>query len=314
MKKIFLLFFFGLEILTLKAQQYFQLTNFAQNLSFFNPGSVGMESAMDASATYRNQWVGVDGAPETMLFSFSSGSRKTETDSLGNSKLLSKSGWGFNAFRDSWGGISRNQLNIQYAYHLPVGPETFLSLGASLGFGTLNFGENATLEKTNDQAFATASTSLFPDLNLGAMLYGDKYFIGGSLVQAIQSKLDFGSNSEAKNSKLANHFFLTAGYRHKVSDHLTLVPSVLVKNVSAVSASYDINAKAIINQQFALGLAYRNQESIAFLLGYNLLNQFYISYAYDLITTEISKQADNSHEIRLAYRFKKVGSPLLTLW
>jgi type IX secretion system PorP/SprF family membrane protein len=307
MKKIQVTFVFLLFISGVQAQQYFQLTNFSQNLGYFNPAVFGMERAIDVSVGYRNQWVGADGAPETMMVQFCSGTQKEEKDSLGNLRVVGKSGWGINAFKDAWGGISRNQLNLQYAYHLPVSTGTFLSFGASLGFGTMSFGNEATLERKNDLAFSNLSSSVFPDLNLGGLLYSEKYFVGASLVQAISSKIDFGVNSEAKNSKLANHVYLTAGYKHKVNDRITLAPALLVKNISGVSVSYDINLKVIVQDQFSAGLAYRNQESLAILLGIRLLNQFQVSYSYDMINSEISKQASNSHEIRLAYRFKKSG-------
>ena len=69
MKKIILLslLFFSVQIIT--AQQYPLFSNYVLNSYGFNPAIAGSSPHWDARATYRTQWVGIDGAPQTQIVS-----------------------------------------------------------------------------------------------------------------------------------------------------------------------------------------------------------------------------------------------------
>ena len=116
MKKILLLsfsiFFTGL----LQAQQYPLFSNYLMNDYGFNPAVAGSRSYWDVKATYRTQWVGLDGAPETQLISFH-----------GPVKPIGLGGYFFN---DTAGRLKRTGGTGTFSYGIGLD-----SLGTKLCFG-----------------------------------------------------------------------------------------------------------------------------------------------------------------------------------
>ena len=55
----------------LVAQQLPQYTQYMYNTSTINPAYVNEDNRMDATLSYRAQWIGIDGAPETKALTVS---------------------------------------------------------------------------------------------------------------------------------------------------------------------------------------------------------------------------------------------------
>ena len=54
-----------------KAQQEAQFSNFVANAVFYNPAVVGGKDCLELKSGYRNQWIGIEGAPRSTFLSFS---------------------------------------------------------------------------------------------------------------------------------------------------------------------------------------------------------------------------------------------------
>ena len=68
--KLYLLIISVFSIFLLSAQQEPALTQFWNSYSFMNPATCGMDYKHQAAVHYRNQWDGVNGAPNTLMANY----------------------------------------------------------------------------------------------------------------------------------------------------------------------------------------------------------------------------------------------------
>jgi type IX secretion system PorP/SprF family membrane protein len=305
----------------LLAQQRAQYSNFALNNYLQNPAITGIEDYTDIKLGFRNQWVGVEGAPRTYYFSahmpinkknvttqvntrMRNGKKvKTISQRKDNSKghkIKPHQGLGFIAESDKSGAISRTNLNLTYAYHLPVSRNVKVAAGA--GAGILNYNINTlylNLDNTSDGVLsspALKNTQL--DLTFGLWAYSQNFFGGISASQFVSKKRDFIKSLEA-NSGLQPHYFISGGYKVNVSGAFALVPSVLVKVAQPSPLSVDINLKAVFQDRIYVGGTYRKEDALSAIAGVNIGPTLAMGYAYDATTSELSPFSQGSHEVVL---------------
>ena len=94
---------------------------------------------------------------------------------------------------------------------------------------------------------------LFEDKN-GLLLYPLQYegnessrnivYGGGvSAQQILPQNLYYSTTNSLYQNKSVPHFFFTAGYKIFMSDYLTFMPSVMVKEINPIPVTYDITGK-----------------------------------------------------------------------
>ena len=103
------------------------------------------------------------------------------------------------------------------------------------------------------------------------------------------------------------HYFIHGGYVFNLSDNVKLKPAFLVKAVSGAPLIADISANALFNDKLTLGLAWRWDDSIAGLVGFQIKEGLYIGYGYDLTTTDLNNYNSGTHEIILRFEVQKLG-------
>ena len=53
-----------------------------------------------------------------------------------------------------------------------------------------------------------------------------------------------------------------------------------------------------------MGVAYRSEDAVSILLGFELQERFQIGYAYDFTTSNLKNYSSGSNEIVIGYQFK----------
>jgi type IX secretion system PorP/SprF family membrane protein len=305
----------------LMAQQRSQYSNFVLNNHLQNPAITGIEDYTDIKFGFRNQWVGVEGAPQTYYFSAHMpinkkniatqvntrmrNGKKVKTISQRKStsqghKIKPHQGIGLIAESDKSGAISRTNLNLTYAYHLPVSRSIKVAAGAAGGI--LNYNINTHylhLDDNRDAVLggpALKSTQL--DLTLGLWAYSQNFFAGVSASQFVSKKEDFIKSLKAQ-SGLQPHFYVSGGYKVGVSPSLALVPSVLMKLAEPSPMSMDINLKAVFQDRLYVGGTYRKEDALSAIAGMNVSPTLAVGYAYDATTSGLSPFSQGSHEVVL---------------
>lgn len=301
------------------AQQRPQYTQYIFNNFLLNPAITGIENYTDVKAGYRNQWVGLEGAPITsyisvhaplgkqFLYGNSTSFGGQENNPMSRSYVQTYQasephhGIGFHAVSDKTGPISRTDINATYAYHLGLTSRLNVAVGVAAGFSHINLDiSEITLENGFDPAIMPSENNrIRPDLGAGIWVYGPRYFAGISAQQLLGGPLAFTNEPGYSQGKQVPHYFITAGYKFNVSEDIAAIPSAMVKHVSPVPLSVDMNMKLAFRDKFWIGGSYREGDSFSALAGFNVSYLLNLSYSYDFTTSDLRSVSDGSHEIVL---------------
>ena len=279
------------------SQQLPQYTQFFLNKYLLNPGATGTEDYWEGQLTNRLQWVGITEAPRTHVLS--------ANGPLHNDKM----GLGGKIFSDVTGPTRRTGFSFSYGYKIRVSETMKLRMG--LSFGGLQYMTDAsqiTIENPGDVALSAGTQSVFvPDAGFGLHLYSEEFYFGVSMPQIIGNKLQFFENYSATEAALARHLFAYAGYKFEVVDDIVVEPAVMAKWVQPSPVSIDVNLRVIYRDMAWVGFSYRMNDAIAVMAGFTVNESFVLAYSYDIPTSDIKTVASGSHEISVAFRFRKVA-------
>lgn len=302
------------------AQQRPQYTQYIFNNFILNPAISGIENYIDVKAGYRSQWQGLEGAPETSYISFHAPLGKnflygtsTSVPQSGGTNPNSRSyvqtymasephhGIGFHVVSDKAGPISRTDVNATYAYHLGLSASVNLSLGVAAGLSKIYLDQSKIiLENQIDPAIGSGDYGqLKPDLSAGLWLYGPRYFVGAAAQQLIASPISFSDDESYNQGRKVPHMFISAGYKVYLGDDFAAMPSAMVKVVSPVPVSVDVNLKLAYKDKLWMGASYRKDDALSAMAGFNIGSFINLGYSYDFTTSGLNTVSNGSHEIVL---------------
>lgn len=284
---------------TLFAQQQPMYTMYMWNQLIINPGYAGSRDALTASAVWREQWVGLDGAPSTQVVSIHS--------PLPNDKV----GLGLTVQNDHIGPTNNTGVWGDFAYRLQVTEKSKLSFGLRAGF---NIYQSDLLSlnniESNDPAFnKNVENNFLPNFGFGAYYYSNRGYVGISMPTIIQNEINSGNNpGDDKLDVLNRHYYLMAGYVFSLSkDSLGVMfkPSTVIRVVNGAPVSFDLTANFLLKQKLWLGASYRFQDSFAAIASFQFTPHLQAGYSYDFGTSDLRSYNGGSHEIMLTYDFFK---------
>lgn len=309
------------------SQQQPHYTQYVLNTYIINPAVAGIENYWDIKASHRHQWAGVNGSPVTTYLTVQGPLSKTDYPQAsatgfnpegGNPRGKaywesytappSHAGAGVTILNDKTGPLSRFSIAGTYAHHIGIAPGTSLSAGISVGAQRITLDATA-LEFQNPSDPAIAGSTVLgrwrPDVSVGLYLYSAQYFAGLSAQNIVPSGIGFDNGNVKGDSvyrgKLVPHLFGTAGYRLWLNEDMTLLPSVMIKYITALPVSVDINAKLQYRDRIWIGASYRHKDGIAAMLGINVNAAFNVGYAYDYTTSGLNIASHGSHEIVIGF-------------
>jgi type IX secretion system PorP/SprF family membrane protein len=307
------------------AQQQPHYTQYIMNTFIINPAVAGIENYWDLKASHRHQWAGLNGSPVTTYLTLHGPLRKSDFPRSSPTGLTPQgenprgraywqdyvsppphAGVGLTILNDKTGALNRFSVSGTYAHHISIGPSTNLSGGISLGAQRISL-DASKLQFQDPSDPVIASSSLIdrwrPDVSAGLMMYSSDYFIGLSAQNIVPVELGFDNGKvvgdSVYKSKLIPHLFLSAGYRMWLNDDISMLPSVMIKYITAVPVSFDVNAKFQYRDVLWWGASYRYKDGIAAMLGVNINATFNIGYSYDYTTSALNAVSKGSHEIML---------------
>ena len=270
-------------------QQQALFTNYFLNDYYFNPASAGSKSVSIASFSYKNQWVGFDGAPKTIMGNVS-GSLKNE----------GKHGYGVTIISDKIGLTNNLSALLTYAHHVKINDQLKLGLGIQSGYlqNSVKLYDTQLADIDDDVFSGNILTENGIDFNAGFNLYTDKYYLMAAVNHLFIDKLSIASY----NQRLEKNYNLIAGYKFNLDKQkITIEPSVMVQYVKAAQTNLTAAIKTTYAKQYWLGLSYNNSKNIGIGLGYTLKERLNLGYAYDLSLSELNTYHSGSHEISISY-------------
>jgi len=279
--------------LGVKAQQDALYTQYMFNTLAINPAYAGSRNVTSATALFRNQWTGINGAP------------RTGTLTLDAPLLDKRLGVGLQLFSDKLGVTQTTGAVVSAAYRIRLNEGT-LAFGLQgnvnqfrADYSSVNLNTN-----TYDPAFAYNVNKLL--LNFGAGIYynSDRFFIGLSVQDLVKNRLtNYTTNNSDFRQTQAMHLFFSSGYVFDLSDDFKFKPSFLIKGVNGAPIQGDINATLWIKDIVGIGAQYRTNADVAGLIEVQATPQIRVGYSYDYSTTALRNFNSGSHEIMLRYEF-----------
>ncbi|EIJ37434.1 Bacteroidetes-specific putative membrane protein [Galbibacter orientalis DSM 19592] len=268
------------------AQQQPQYTQYMYNTLVLNSGYVA-DNRLEVGLLHRSQWVGIDGAPSTQSLTV-------------GGKVGQRIGVGLTMVNDNIGPSNELDINGVFSYNIPISYNARLSFGMNAGLDILNVDwSEGRYANTQDPILSNNVNNIRPIIGAGAYLYSDKWYVGLSTPNFI--KTETYNDDEELVIDQTTQFYLMGGYVFQVSRDVKLKPSTLLKYSEGTPITVDLSLNALIQDKFSVGAAYRFNDSMSAMLGFQISRSFFAGYAFDYATTELNKYNDGSHEIILKY-------------
>jgi len=277
---------------TSSAQFEPQFTQFMFNEMFINPAYAGSRECLSITGSYRNQWVGMEGAPKTQTFSLHSPIRKKRV------------ALGFSMMNEEIGVSSDLSFFGSYAYRIPIGKGSF-SMAANGGLThhqeklpELNVGA------FGDYVFMGVPRLTAPNAGFGTWFNTDEWYVGLSVPRMLQNRVD-PSNGRSVNKINMQlwHYYLMGGYVFPLHEHLKLRTTCMLKAVSGAPVIADIGAHLRFYEHLWLGGSYRTADSWSAIFQLQVTQQLRIGYSYDYTLTELRNYNSGTHEVTLGFDF-----------
>lgn len=273
-------------------QHYPIISQYMFSGTVINPAYTGSRDVLSATAIYRHQWTGFEGAPRTQSIFF-----HTPT-------LNPKNNFGFNVVHDQLGVSQHTMIYASYAYRLKISKEGRLAFGIQGGLSLLkDKWTNLVTDEQGDEVFgADSPTFTVPRVGTGIYYDHKRWYMGLSMPFLLDYK---NSDYRIYTEQSLNYkpVLLSAGVLTRLNPDLLLKPSFLVKYLPESPLQVDLNLNLIIKNVFWIGGSYRSQDAVVALFEYQLNPQLRFGYAYDYSLTELRKVNSGSHEIMLRYEF-----------
>ena len=181
--------------------QQLQTSSFYEVQSIMhNPSTAGVQGHGVVGATYRTQWSGIDGSPTTV--------------NIFGSFALPKNGIGIGGYlySDKTGPTSRTGMDLFLAKHIKMN-KGVLSLGleARLQQYAIDI-KKLTETLGNDPVLGNQDNAFKFDAGFGASYTTDKFQIGASVSQLVQSNLNFYSGDlySSAEARLSRHYYVNS--------------------------------------------------------------------------------------------------------
>ncbi len=278
------------------AQQKVQFTQYMFNGVVINPAYAGADEALSLTFIQRKQWANIESSPSTQTLSAHT--------------LFKKRHFGIGAtlINDKI-GVHRNlSVLANFAYHLKVGRESYLSAGLQGGIHgrKSNYGSLAGNANMDPKLFDAAISYTAFDLGMGFYFRSPRFHLGLSAPELLPE--EFNLNDTTSITLRDANYFLFSKYRITLSENVDVEPSLLLKYFAGIPLSYDINMNVIFRKVLTLGLSYRKKESVDFMLRGQVTRQMQFGYSYDHPIGAVSKVSNGSHELMINYVFRYVQS------
>ena len=303
MKKILSYFIFCLFLSpTLIGQQQQLYTQFMYNKLAINPAYAGYQKGLAITGIYRNQWIGLLGAPKTQSFSLQAPLKSQ------------KVGLGFNIIRHEIGISESLTLDGIYAYKVSLAKGT-------LQLGVQGSARNLKVDYTNPTLISIQNinidngvqggvdTKSFFNVGAGMYYYTDQFFVGISAPRLIAADIDFDDNNLFIDRE-TQHYYGMAGFVLNVNKDVAFIPQLLIKYEKSAPLDIDLNASLRFFDKFTLGSTFRMGgslpsigESIDVLFSAKITDSMLLGFAYDFTLTDLRNYSDGSLEIVARYLF-----------
>nr|WP_294943272.1 PorP/SprF family type IX secretion system membrane protein [uncultured Mucilaginibacter sp.] len=269
-------------------QNTFSYNQYADNLTPVNPAYSLLDKAGNVNILGRRQFVGLDGAPTSLLMSLS-----VPLESIGASA-------GLFLVNDKFAVENQTEVNAFFAKSIQLANSAYLSV--SLNAGIRSYLANYSTLDPNDPVFSQDVRETKPNIGFGIMFYSDNYYVGVSVPEL--SFRNLGNASVQQANYLRSHYYFCGGALIKLNDDVQFKPASLVSYLQGSPVIADFSGTVYLKEQLGLGVNYRTNKQVAGIISVNA-NSFKVGYSYQFGTSSSNLGGYNNatHEVSISYRW-----------
>lgn len=282
--------FIFVGVVTAYAQRDPFFSQYYLNPMIINPGFTGFGNTLSADLTVRQQWMGIEGAPNSIYFSLHSPLNRTRA-SLGVDLLRSQAG-----------PLVSNHVGLNYSYMVRLADRVLMSLGMGVGVNQymLDF-TDVILGNSNDPNFALPYLNqLVPVASVGGVVLTPVFYLSVSSSSIPLSYV----NMESDNSTtllLQRHYYFTGGVTAPSFYKFVTKFSALGRYIEKEGFIVDNTLQLIYNDFVGVGFSYRYGNSYGAILRLSANRNLSLLYSYDIPLSKEGYLIEPSHEITLSY-------------
>ena len=263
----------------------------------YNPPVPGKNDYYTAQVNNRYQFVGIKNAPVTA------------TITLTGKHSTLPMGWGGMIYNDSQGAFSKFGVYGAYAYHLKLPKSSKLSFGLNVGVVKYDI-DMTKIHFLDEETILTESmyTSIRPDATCGLYYNTRHYFVGASVDQLFNNKIDIYDDTLAIDNTLnrfKSHLSVMGGARFDVTQQEKLETTDLARKVYAAPWQFEISGCVTYANTLWGGVSYRTEDAVAIFLGYTYRQLLSFGYSYDITYSALRQGSRGAHEAFLSVKFDK---------
>ncbi|MFN8298908.1 MAG: PorP/SprF family type IX secretion system membrane protein [Chitinophagales bacterium] len=292
----------------ISAQQVEEFSLLRENAFTLNPALAGMNGWLHGTATFRKQFTRIDQSPYTAMLSM---------DGQIDGKNIGIGGY---LIHDVTGPTGKSAATVAVAYNIPLYKKYSarysngtskhnLSIGLSLSAVQYRLrGDQLAVNDPNDPGlYTTKGWKFFPDASFGIYYrYKQNFYVGVSVPQILGLNVNYrGNDGFAAIKKMQHVNVLLGGKIEWARGNFSIDPVASFRWVKGAPPQGDVGLRFNMYKIFWLGANYRSLNYAIFEAGFNVKNNFFLSYAYDFNFSKYRRDMGATHEISLSFRIEK---------
>ena len=271
-------------------------SQFFLNPYVYNPAFAGQNGRSVAFLSYRKQWIGIDGAPETSTLSF-------HTPAKRNIAL------GGMIYYDKRSLLKSTSVSLSFTYKALLSEHQYISFGLSGGVSM----NNIQLDNINDPAilsdpalFDLVENNLSPNASFGINYHIKGFNLGFSLPSLFKREVVGIEQFTTVELDPIKNYTIMSSYKLPLGNgSLSLEPHVLYRVTETLPNQWEALAVLHLRDLIWVGGSYRQEYGATALLGMNIKDLMSIGYAYEFANTLVDGVPDGTHEVQLKINIGK---------
>lgn len=276
------------------AQQDPVYSQYINNPLSVNPAYAGVREVGSASATFRKQWLNLEGSPLTSSFNLS-----MPFDSLNVAA-------GLDFMYDNIGPVTTTAFFLDYSYKIKASGASWLRFGLKGGFNYLQSSLTRLDRYHYDDQYLIDYGDyrrFMPNFGVGLFWWGENFYAGISLPRLIENKYHRDETSLKTSSREERHYFIQGAYIYRLSNPVVFKPAINIIATAGAPVSANFNFNFIFYDRFGVGAMYRISDAVGAYAQFRI-DQLKIGFSYDYSHTRLSQYNNGTFEILLRYDFK----------
>lgn len=317
--------FVVLAVTVVSAQQDPMFTKYMFNRLAFNPASAGSNEHLAITLIHRQQWIGLEGAPQSQAFN-------------AHTPLPSqRAAVGLSIVNDKIGATGFSDIAFSYAYRTRFRADWQLSLGLQGSMANWRADwDKLFLENPNDPVFANNINRWAPNFGAGIELQHERFYFSVGVPRLIEYNLrEVNVQQQPIFGQNYRHLYGALGAAFPLSGkQIVFRPFILFKTAGLGSstqrivprqsvgspAQVDVDLSLFFYQTFWVGAAVRTAlqpdagtDSADLWMAWHMRNGVRLGLAYDIGLGALQRLSNGSIEVMLGYEFdiktRKVVTP-----